>query len=552
MNRKRIRSALSMIVVGLLFANVVIRITEADESRPNILFAFADDWGRFASAYAAVDGTEGLNGVVRTPNFDRVAARGVLFSNAFINAPSCTPCRSSILSGQYFWRCGRGAILQGAVWDSSIPSWPLLLRDAGYHIGKTWKVWSPGVPRDAPYGEQRYAYEQAGGRFNGFSQNATRLIAQGKTVAEAKRELLEEVRGNFTAFLQKRNEDQPFCYWFGPTNVHRKWVRGSGKALWNIDPDSLKGRLPPFLPDVPVVREDLADYFGEVAAFDAALGVLVEELDKAGQLDNTLIAVSGDHGPPGFPHGKCNLYSFGTRVALAVAGPGVQGGRIVEDFVCLPDLAPTFLEAGHVTVPDVMTARSLWPVLKSDAEGLVDPQRTWVITGRERHVAVAREGYLPYPQRALHTADFLFIINFRPDRYPLGDPYRLDSDRPPTTQEVTENTTVTLPDEDAGPTKAWLVDHRSDPKWKRYFDHAYGKRPREELFDLKEDPHQMHNVAADPSYAEIVTRLRKQLLDELRSTGDPRLVDDGKFFETPPMAGPVQNAPRPRKRKNSP
>ncbi len=214
----------------------------------------------------------------------------------------------------------------------------------------------------------------AGGRFNQFSQNATRMVAAGKSVEEAKQELLDEVRGNFASFLAEAERGKPFCYWFGPTNVHRKWIKGSGKALWGIDPDALEGKLPPFLPDVPEVREDLADYFGEIAAFDAALGVLLDELEQAGQLDNTLVVVSGDHGPPGFPHGKCNLYDFGTAVSLAIAGPGVRGGRVVDDFVNLPDLAPTFLEAGGVDVPDVMTARSLWPVLKSDREGLVDPR----------------------------------------------------------------------------------------------------------------------------------------------------------------------------------
>ncbi|MEX0677034.1 MAG: sulfatase [Pirellulales bacterium] len=511
----------------------------ADEGRPNILFAFADDWGRLASVYAQLDGPGGLNDVVRTPNFDRVARRGVVFRNAFVNAPSCTPCRSALLSGQYFWRTGRGAILRGAVWDSRIPSWPLLLEGAGYHIGKTWKVWSPGRPADAPYGGQAHAYERSGRRFNQFSQHATRMVAAGKSVDEAKQELLDEVRGNFTRFLADGKPGRPFCYFFGPTNVHRKWIKGSGSVLWGFDPDVLKGRLPAFLPDVPEVRQDLADYFGEIAAFDAALGVLVEELKKTGQLDNTLFVISGDHGPPGFPHGKCNLYDFGTRVSLAIAGPGVQGGRVADDFVNLPDLAPTFLEAGGVSVPQVMTARSLWPVLKSPREGLVDPERTFVVTGRERHVATARAGNLPYPQRAIRTADYLFVINFRPDRHPLGDPYRLDGQDPPTAEEITETTYVTLADEDAGPTKAWLVTHRDDAQWKRYFDHAYGKRPREELFDLKNDRDQMTNVAKDPKYAKVAAELRARLLAELERTGDPRLVDDGKFFETPPMAGPV-------------
>ena len=526
------------------------QINAAENSRPNILFAFADDWGRQASIYAQVDGAGTINDAVQTPNFDRVARAGVLFKNAFVNAPSCTPCRSSLVSGQYFWRTGRGAILQGAVWDMDIPSWPLLLRDSGYHLGKSYKVWSPGTPSDAPIGRQQYAFEKAGGRINQFSQHATKLVASGKTVAQAKQELLDEVRKNFAMFLSEREQDQPFCFWYGPTNVHRKWVRGSGKTLWGIDPDSLKGKLPPFLPDVPTVREDIADYLGEVQAFDAGLGVLLEELTQAGIYDNTLIAVSGDHGPAGFPHGKCNLYDFGTRVSLAVSGPNVQGGRLVDDLVSLPDLAPTFLEAGGVEPPAVMTARSLWSVLQAKSEGQVDPARSQVFMGRERHVEMARAGYLPYPQRAIRTANYALIINFKPDRYPLGDPYLLDSDHPPSTDDVTETTFVTLPDEDAGPTKAWLVDHRDDSEWKSTFQMAYGKRPREELFDLRKDPHQMHNVAGDPAYEQVLTDLRKRLMDVLINSGDPRVVNDGEFFETPPMAGPLPgDVPHPNRTK---
>lgn len=510
---------------------------EVLQKRPNILFLFADDWGRFASIYGEIEGAGSVNDVVRTPNFDQIARSGVLFRNAHVNAPSCTPCRSSILSGQYFWRTRRAAILQGAVWDPTIPSYPLLLRDAGYHIGKTYKVWSPGRPADAPYGGQQYAYQKAGGRFNGFSQNVTKLVAQGKSIEAAKQELYDEVLTNFRTFLADRQSDQPFCYWFGPTNVHRKWIKGSGKQLWNIDPASLQGKLPPYLPDVAEVREDLADYFGEIAAWDTAVGLLLDELRKTNDLDNTLVVISGDHGAPGFPHGKCNLYGFGTGVALAVQGPGIPSGRVVDDFVNLSDLAPTFLEAGGVTIPDVMTGRSLWPTLTSETSGLVDAQRTWVVTGRERHVENARADFTPYPQRAIQTSDYLLIINFRPDRWPLGDPYRLDDDNEPTTDELENNTRVTHPDEDAGPTKAWLVKNRNHPQWKAHYDWVYGRRPKYELYDRRRDPHETTNVADDPAYAEIKQRLEQQLMDELRTTGDPRLIDDGAFFETPPMTG---------------
>lgn len=525
--------------------------TAADAKRPNILFAFADDWGRFASAYAAADGPGTINDFIKTPSFDRVAREGVLFRRAFVSAPSCTPCRSALLSGQHFWRTGRGAILRGAVWDGSQPVFPLLLKDSGYHIGETYKVWSPGVPNDAPFGNGKYAYEKAGGRVNQFSENVTKMVANGTSVEAAKQQLYDEVKGNFDAFLAARDKDQPFCYWFGPTNVHRKWVQGSGKKLWGIEPDQFKGRLPAFLPDVPIVREDLADYFGEAQAFDASLGVLLKRLEELGELDNTLVVVSGDHGAPGFPHGKCNLYDFGSSVSLAMRWGGAKPGRIVDDLVTLPDLAPTFLELGGVDVPKNMTGRSLVSILKSEKSGQVEPNRDAVFIGRERHVENARADYLPYPQRAIRTKDFLYIINFRPDRYPLGDPYRLDGDNPPTADEITNETRVTLPDEDAGPTKAWLVGARNDPEWKGLYTAVYGKRPREELYDLKTDPHQMKNVAAEPIYAGQRADLEARLLMELKETGDPRLVDDGKFFETPPLSGPVNEQPTPAKKKGA-
>jgi arylsulfatase A-like enzyme len=507
--------------------------------RPNILFFFADDWGRFARIYAEHGNLAGTNALLRTPNLDRLAKEGVLFRNAHVNAPSCTPCRSSLLSGQHFWRTGRGAILQGAVWDESIPTYPLLLRDAGYHLGKSYKVWSPGSPADAPYGGQQHAFEKSGRAFNNFSENATDLVAKGATVEAARGKLLEEVRGNFRAMLAAKAADQPFAYWFGPTNTHRDWVRGSGQKLWGLDPDALKGKLPAFLPDVPVVREDLADYLGEVQALDAAMGVLLEELDRAGERSKTLIAISGDHGAPGFPHGKCNLYGFGTGVSLIVAGPGVRGGRVVDDMVTLPDLAPTFLEAGGVKPPAVMTGRSLWNVLQSDRQGQVDPARTWVVAGRERHVEVARPDYSPYPQRALRTLDHVLIVNFKPERWPLGNPYRLDGKDEPTFDEVAQTTFVTLPDDDAGPTKAWFVGARKSPEWSALFDKFYGRRPMFELYDLKTDPHEMNNVAESPAYAAVRKEMTERLFTILRETGDPRMTDEGKYFETPPLAGPL-------------
>lgn len=514
-------------------------ITFAAEKKPlNIIFCFADDWGRYAGAYAPHDTSHAINQVVKTPTIDAIARDGVLFKNAFVNSPSCTPCRSALLSGQYFWRTKRGAILRGAEWDPSIPSYPLLLRDAGYHIGKSYKVWSPGTPADAPYGGQAYAYEKSGGMINSFSQNASRLVKSGMSFEAAKAKILAQVRGNFDSFLAARKPGQPFCYWFGPTHTHRTYEKGSGQALWGIEEKSLQGKLPKFLPDVPEIRADFADYLGEVQALDASIAIILEQLEKSGEAENTLVIVSGDHGVPGIPGGKCNLYDFGTGVALIARGPGIKGGRVIDDFVNLMDLAPTFLEAGGVNVPELMTGRSILGIFQSGKSGQVDPTRTWVVTGRERHVDAAREGYLPYPQRALRTEKFLLIRNFAPDRWPMGSPNL--ATKAPTVQQVENNTHAIFADMDASPTKAWLYQRRDEAQWKSYYDYAFGKRPGIELYDLKADPAQRHNLAADPQFASVRAELEQQLLSELRRTADPRLIDDGRYFETPPLAGPPE------------
>ena len=294
------RHFIGLSVVGAAVAAIPGGISLAQDAagakKTNILFCFADDWGRYAGAYAGLDGRPTISDVVKTPNIDRIAREGVAFKNAFVTAPSCTPCRSSLLSGQYFFRTRLGAILNGAEWDSSIPSYPLILRDSGYHIGKSHKVWSPGTPADAPYGGQKYAYEKAGRDFCDFSENATKLVRGGMSFEAAKDKILSQVRDNFDAFISDRKPGQPFCYWFGPTLTHRKYEKGSGKALWGIDPDSVKGKLPKFMPDVPEVRADYTDYMGEIQAWDAGVGVLIEKLKAVGELDNTLVVISGDHG----------------------------------------------------------------------------------------------------------------------------------------------------------------------------------------------------------------------------------------------------------------
>jgi N-sulfoglucosamine sulfohydrolase len=208
----------------------------------------------------------------------------------------------------------------------------------------------------------------------------------------------------------------------------------------------------------------------------------------------------------------------------------VARGRVVEAFASLTDLAPTFLELGGVSIPDVMTGRSLWPLLR---EGEVDPAevaaRDHVLTGKERHVpAQEKPDRGGTPMRALRTADYLYIRNFRPDRWPAGTPHY--------ERATIEN--AWLGDCDNGPTKWLMFETRDkDADHRRLYDLSFAKRPAEELYDLRKDPGQLDNVASDPDYAEIRKELEARLMAELRETADPRVVGGAERLEEYPYYG---------------
>ncbi len=274
--------------------------------------------------------------------------------------------------------------------------------------------------------------------------------------------------------------------------------------------------MPPFLPDAPVVRRDLLDYYFEVERFDRDVGHLLEVLERSGELERTIVIVTSDNGMP-FPRAKATLYDGGVRVPLAIRWPGVAApGAVVEGFASLADLAPTLLEAAGLAVPPAMTGRSLVPLL----EGKAQAGRDHVFIERERHADV-REGHLSYPSRAIRTSEFLYIRNFRPDRWPAGDPVLFFAVGP-------------FGDIDGGPSKSLLLDGRRDPAIERYFRLATDRRPAEELYDVRRDPGQLTNLAGQAGYRKEQDRLRAQLLTWMQETGDPRArVDDNRWDRFP-------------------
>ncbi len=458
------------------------------QARPNIVFAIADDWGwPHASAY----GDEG----VKTPTFDRLARDGVLVENAYISSPSCTPSRGAIITGQQFWRLGPAGNLW-SVWPSTAPEYPKLLAAEGYFVGSYRKGWGPGTH---PY---------------------TTVSPAGK--------IYDSVGG----FFEARPKNMPFCFWFGASDPHRPYTAGtgveSGVKLEDV-------HLFEHFPDAEVVRSDVADYYFEVQRFDREVGELVDLLEELGELENTLIVMTGDHGMP-FPRAKGNLYDSGTRVPMAIMWPGtIPGGRTVTDFVSTTDIAPTFLAAAGLEAPNEMTGRSLLPLLKSDRSGRVSADREHVIFGRERHVVAQAAPELGgYPARAIRTDEFLYIRNYEPDRWPAGTP----------DYERAQVPNAWLADCDNSPTKWFLWQNRNDSELKRYYDLSFAKRPAEELYDLKKDPGQVANVAEDQQYRRIRIQLAVRLAQALIAMEDPRLEGRGALFDSQPYLGGSPAFPR--------
>ncbi|HUY35642.1 MAG TPA: sulfatase [Pirellulales bacterium] len=460
----------------------------AEAPRPNLLLAIADDWGfPHAGEYA--------DPVVRTPNFDRLAREGLRFSRAFCSSPSCTPSRGAILTGQHFWRLEEGANLWSTL-PARFPVYPELLEQAGYFVGHTRKGWGPGQ-----LGERKR--NPAGPEFKNFEQ-----------------------------FLGQRPKGQPFCFWFGSQDPHRPYEPGTGLAS-GMDPAKIQ--LPAHLPDSEEVRSDVADYYFEVQRFDREVGGLIQRLQAIGELDQTIVVMTADHGMP-FPRAKANLYDAGTRVPLAIRwGEKIpRPGRVVTEFVNLADLAPTFLEAAGVAVPKEMTASSLLSIITSDDERHAGPERDHVIFGRERHTQAqeAPDGG-GYPSRALRTSRYLYIRNFAPARRPAGTANYLKSflDR------------GWLGDCDNGPSKFYMWQHRNEASVRPHFARAFDLRPAEELYDLDRDPDQLDNVAGDPDHEKTRRELSEQLMAELKAGGDPRVAGGGDKFDRYPYYGGVPTWP---------
>ena len=455
--------------------------------RPNILFTIHDDWSHgHAGAYGC--------SWVKTPAFDRVAREGVLFANAFTSNPKCSPCRATILTGRNSWQL-KEAINHYSIFPNEFAVYPAQLEKEGYHVGLTGKGWGPGDFKST-----------------GFDHNpAGKEYQQHKLKPPTDSIAPNDYAKNFEAFLAEKPADKPFCFWMGGQEPHRPYEPGSGlragKKLAEIT-------VPKYLPDNRVTRSDLADYALEVEWFDTQVGKALKHLEDIGELDNTLVVMTSDHGMP-FPRVKGQIYEEGFHIPLAVRwGKNIGTDRTVEDFISTRDFAPTFMELAGLPAAGTMTGKSFLDVLKSGKSGIVDTSRNTVLIAKERH-DLGRPNDAGYPVRALRDRKFLYVRNYEPDRWPAGDPetgYR---------------------NVDDGPTKTDMIS-----RFDKYYQMSFGKRPPEELYMVDKDPDCMDNLATNLEYATIKRQMRERMEETLRGEGDPRMLGRADFFDTILYTGP--------------
>ena len=464
---------------------------QEETTPPNILFAISDDQ---SFPHAGAYGTSW----VKTPAFDRVAKEGLLFMRAYTPNAKCAPSRACILTGRNSWELEEAAN-HLPYFPEKFKTFPEVLRENGYEIGRTGKGWSPGKAEKNGQARELIAKDL----------NTHKLTPPAKFISN------NNYAENFRSFLQGRDSEKPFFFWYGATEPHRRYEFGvginkGGKKLSDIDV------VPSFWPDIDSVRTDMLDYAFEVEHFDQHLSEMLRELEEQGLLENTIVIVTADNGMP-FPRVKGQMYEMDSHLPLAIMWPeGIKDpGRSIEEFVNFIDFAPTFLEVAGISEEksgmQAIRGKSLSEFFSSSEPSKHKEYRNHTLIGKERH-DVGRPNDVGYPVRGIIKDGYLYTTNFKPDRWPAGNP-----------ETGYLNT-------DGSATKTAILERGHGPE-NDYWNWSFGKRPEEELYKIAEDPFCMKNLADKKELADIKNKLREQLFAELKEQGDPRVLGQGDIFD---------------------
>ena len=473
-------------------------LLHAADNRPNFLICVADDASYpHMSAYGCP--------WIHTPGFDRVAREGLLFTHAYTPNAKCAPSRACLLTGRNPWQL-KAACNHWCYFPTEFKTYPEVLAQFGYYVGKTGKGWAPGIARTKD-GKPRHLTGTP------FDRRKTRPPTRGISS--------NDYAANFKDFLDSLPPGKPFCFWYGGHEPHRRYefrsgITKGGKSIDQID------RVPPWWPDNETVRTDMLDYAFEIEWFDQHLVRMLKLLEERGLLDNTVVIVTSDNGMP-FPRAKGQEYEISNHMPLAIMWKrGIRNpGRVIDDYVSFIDIAPTLIELAGLRWDQTGMApspgRSLTDIFFSTRQGRVNPARDHVLIGKERH-DVGRPHDWGYPIRGIIKDEMIYLRNFEPTRWPAGNP---------------ETGYLNC---DGSPTKTEVLRLRREGKTDRYWNLCFGKRPAEELYCLRSDPFCIHNLANNPAWQAVKQRLSSQLFRELLSQDDPRMYGQGSIFERYPYA----------------
>ena len=466
-------------------AGVPLAMRAQSAAPPNILFVLSDD---HSAPYLGIYGATWMS----TPNIDEFARGGVVFERAFTAAPQCVPSRTALMTGRSPVAARMGRFSSPLPPD--IPTAQEVLRTKGYYTGVCGRYFHlDGVTNPSPTTQD--VYERNNMKTWKNRVDFLNIGAQANTP-----QLFEQ-------FLGQVPQGRPWFFWINYSDPHHPWDADAGK----VDPAKIK--LPPHLPDLPGVRNDLARYCGEVERADGWFRDALAVLRRRGQEANTLVIFMGDNGMA-FPHGKGSLYDPGLNVPLIARWPGHIKPGVTRTLISGEDLAATFMDAGGATPPAGVSGKSFFPLLTG---GAYKP-REYIFAAR------------------LHHGNSTFTENTKASEFDLSRCVR--SGR----YKLIYNLTPQM--------EYWPVDSGQDPGWQEIVaahkagklsaDHerAYFQRPRPvlELFDLDADPGELHNLAGKPEMKDTQQTLMAVLQEKLITDYDyvPPVLNEAR----PPAAAP--------------
>ena len=449
-------------------------------SAPNLVLFVTDDMGADAGCYG--------NPVIQTPNLDALAKSGIRMMHAFCTTASCSASRSVILTGLYNHanaQFGHEHSYHHFRTYDNVKSLPVLLSAAGYRTARIGKFHVG--PEDV------YKFDKA-------------LPGNGRSPVQ--------MANNCRDFLAEKS-DKPFFLYFCTADPHR----GGGKiGKEELAPDAFGNRpqgwpgikevkydpkdviVPPFLPDTPACRAELAQYCQSVSRIDQGLGRLMEILKETGHDEDTLVIFTSDHGIA-FPGAKTNLYEGGMRVPMVVRLPGKESGdrsqqsegRTCHAMVNHADLTPTLLDfAGALPQDHKFHGRS-WKeaVTEENPKGWDEVNASHTF----------HEITMYYPMKVVRTRTHKLIWNIA---YPLPFPFASDLWEASTWQDV--------------------FQHGADAAYGKRSVRQYINRPQFELYDLAADPDETKNLAVDPQHARLLAELKAKLKAFQKRTEDPWIL----------------------------